>query len=87
MNSRSSEKKMIPNKFTGNSQKEPVRKLPPTFPLGMRFGFARDVCILDFLDKGNNNGEVYCFYSVAVTKKHAVEMIDNLQKFLDSKGE
>lgn len=87
MNSRSSEKKMIQNKFTGNTTKEPVRKLPPTFPLGMRFGFARDVCILDFLDKEHNHGDAYCFYSVAITKTHAVEMVANLQKFIDSKGE
>ncbi|HCN7147748.1 TPA: hypothetical protein N6184_005077, partial [Escherichia coli] len=31
--------------------KEPARMQPPVFPLGMRFGFAKNMCILDFLDQ------------------------------------
>ncbi len=28
--------------------KEPARMQPPVFPLGMRFRFAKNMCILDF---------------------------------------
>ncbi|EEM1642672.1 hypothetical protein GJN70_22700 [Salmonella enterica subsp. enterica serovar Bareilly] len=67
--------------------KEPARLQPPVFPLGMRFGFARDMCILDFLDQQNNGGGRYCFYSVAITKQHAIEMVNNLTKFIESQGD
>ena len=67
--------------------KEPARLQPPAFPLGMRFGFARDMCILDFLDQQNNGGGRYCFYSVAITKQHAIEMVNNLTNFIESQGD
>ncbi|WP_233986821.1 hypothetical protein [Pectobacterium versatile] len=84
MNSKSDGKRMIPNKYVKNSKKEPERMQPPAFPLGMRFGFAKDVCILDFLDQRSNVGDTYCFYSIALTKTHATEVITNLQRFIDS---
>jgi len=67
--------------------KAPIRKQPAVFPLGMRFGYAKDMCIIDFLDQQNNSGEGYCFYSIAVTKTHALEMINNLTRFVESQSE
>ncbi len=67
--------------------KEPARMQPPVFPLGMRFGFAKNMCILDFLDQQNDGCGRYCFYSVAITKEYAEEMIKNLSKFIESQGD
>lgn len=62
---------------------EPVRKNPPVLPLGIRFGIASEICVMDFLDQHSDGTGKYCFYSIALTKNHAQQIINNLSKFLE----
>ncbi|WP_142909878.1 hypothetical protein [Klebsiella variicola] len=48
------------------------RKNEPVFPMALRVGIAED----------KESGRV--FYSIALTKKHAKNLIDGLNKFVES---
>jgi hypothetical protein len=57
------------------------RENPPVFPLGFRFGSSTDICIIDFLDVPEEHIRKVS-YSIAITKSHARDLIDNLEKFI-----
>jgi len=58
------------------------REAPPVLPLGFRFGFANDICIIDFLDNPDVNISKVS-YSIAITKSHAQDLVANLEKFIN----
>lgn len=67
-----------------NENNEAPRNNPPVMPLGMRFGIASDICFMDLLDHHNDGSGKYCFYSIALTKGHAQQIVKNLTKFIES---
>jgi len=57
------------------------RKHAPMLPMGLRFGIVDEICIIDFIDIPDNNvGNV--FSSIAITKKQAKNLIENLNNFI-----
>ena len=71
------------------SNKDPLerkvtpRKNEPVFPMALRVGIAEDICFLELVDfPEKESGRV--FYSIALTKKHAKNLIDGLNKFVES---
>ncbi|WP_212744014.1 hypothetical protein, partial [Klebsiella pneumoniae] len=59
------------------------RKNEPVFPMALRVGIAEDICFLELVDfPEKESGRV--FYSIALTKKHAKNLIDGLNKFVES---
>lgn len=59
------------------------RENPPVFPMGFRFGILADsVCVVDLIDT-NFNDVSRAFYSFALTKEHAKELVISLNKFIE----
>ena len=56
------------------------RKLPPSFPLGLRAGVSKDVIIIDLIDP-DVDGEV--FYSFSLSKTTAKQLNGYLENFLN----
>jgi hypothetical protein len=51
--------------------------------MALRVGIAEDICFLELVDfPEKESGRV--FYSIALTKKHAKNLIDGLNKFVES---
>lgn len=58
------------------------RENAPIFPMGFRCGISNDICVIDFIDTPDEN-VIKVSYSVALSKKHAQNLIDNLNQFLN----
>ena len=58
------------------------RDKAPIFPMGLRIGISDDICIIEFLDRPSDNLTKVSF-SVAISKKHAENMVKSLNKFLN----
>lgn len=56
------------------------RKLPPSFPLGLRAGISKDVIIIDLIDP-EVEGEV--FYSFSLSKTTAKKLNGYLDTFMN----
>lgn len=66
-----------------NAERDAARSSPPVFPMGFRIGFGKEICIVDLLDRTNNEvGDRYCFYSFALTKNQATELMSRLKDFV-----
>lgn len=58
------------------------RENAPTFPMGFRFGVSNGICVIDFLDLPDDNVRKVS-YSIAITKSHAQDLVNNLNKFIN----
>ncbi len=59
---------------------------PPIVPMGFKFGIMGDeMCIIDFLDEKDENNIIKVSRSVAFTKKHARDVVEGLNKFINDK--
>lgn len=63
-----------------------VRKSPPVICSGFRFGSGDELAILDFID-AQDEGNSYIINSVALTKKQAKSLAEQLAKFSEEKEE
>lgn len=60
-----------------------TRDNPPVFPMGFRVGMSDDICIIDFMDLPDD-GVRKISYSIAITRRHAEDLIEHLSEFIKS---
>lgn len=63
-----------------------IRKSPPSFPLGFAAQSTDEILILDFVD-APNGGEKNVFFSVALNRDIASEMLKLLVSFIENEDE
>lgn len=76
------------DKETSTSTSKPERKIipresPPVFPMALRVGISGDMCFLDLMDMPEKDVNKI-FYTVALTKKHAQNLVVGLNRFIES---
>jgi hypothetical protein len=59
------------------------RDNPPVLPSGFRFGISESICVVDFIDAPDDN-VAKVFYSIAITKNQAQELIEIFSQFVSS---
>ncbi|SQF93812.1 Uncharacterised protein [Paucimonas lemoignei] len=63
-----------------------IRKNPPAFPLGFAAQSTDEILILDFVD-APNGAEKNVFFSVALNRDIASEMLKLLVRFIEDEDE